>query len=96
MRYNYPSVPYQGQQIKVMTKAYQAAGAKLAPSLLLHSNGKGQELIQSVGRLAATDKAKHKGLPAHLIPLGLHPAHQLAWTCGWVAWPMVLRKSQFC
>ncbi len=72
MRYNYPSVPYQGQQIKVMTKAYQAAGAKLAPSLLLHSNGKGQELIQSVGRLAATDKAKHKGLPAHLIPLGLH------------------------
>jgi ferredoxin len=72
MRYNYPSVPYQGQQIKVMTKAYQAAGAKLAPSLLLHSNGKGQELIQSLGRLAATDKANFKGMPAHLIPFGLH------------------------
>ena len=72
MRYNYPSVPYLGQQIKVMSKAYQAAGAKLAPSLLLHSDSKGQELIQDLGRLAATQSKSHKGLPAHVIPLGLH------------------------
>ncbi len=72
MRYNFPSVPYLGQQIKVMVKAYQAAGAKNAPSLLLHSDTKGQELIQTLGRLASTQGKKVKGLPSHLIPLGLH------------------------
>ena len=72
MRYNYPSVPYLGQQVRVMAKAYQAAGAKMAPSLLIHSDTKGQELIQDLGRLAATQSKQFKGLPAHLIPLGLH------------------------
>ena len=72
MRYNYPSVSYQGQQIKSMVKAYQAAGAKSAPSLLLHSNEAGQELIQAVGRLAVTQSNQFKGLPAHVIPFGLH------------------------
>lgn len=72
MRYNYPSVPYLGQQVKTMVKAYQAAGAKNAPSLLLHSETQGQELIQTLGRLAATQRSKVKGLPAHLIPFSLH------------------------
>ena len=72
MRYNYPSVPYQGQQIKAMSKAYKAAGAKMAPTLLLHSNSGGQELIHILGRLAATKSNQYKGLPSHVIPFGLH------------------------
>lgn len=72
MRYNYPSVSYLGQQVRVMSKAYRAAGAKVAPSLLLHSDTKGQELIQELGRLASTQKTKFKGVPAHVIPMGLH------------------------
>jgi ferredoxin len=72
MRYNYPSVTYLGQQVRVMAKAYRAAGPKVAPSLLLHSDTKGQELIQELGRLASTQKTKFKGVPAHLIPMGLH------------------------
>jgi ferredoxin len=72
MRYNYPSVSYLGQQIRVMAKAYRAAGAKSAPSLLLHSDTKGQELIEQLGRLASIKRDQFKGVPAHVIPMGLH------------------------
>ncbi|MEY4625062.1 MAG: hypothetical protein RL061_587, partial [Pseudomonadota bacterium] len=72
MRYNYPSVSYLGQQVRVMAKAYRTAGAKNAPSLLLHSDTKGQELIEQLGRLASTKRDQFKGVPAHVIPMGLH------------------------
>jgi len=93
MRYNYPSVSYQGQQIKSMVKAYQAAGAKSAPSLLLHSHKTGQELIQAVGRLAVTQSNQFKGVPAHVIPFALHHSASTGIDFGWVVWSLWLRPS---
>ena len=68
LSYAYPSAQDQGAKIRSLLTAYAAAGGKQA-TLLLHSQEKGQQLVQELGRAARLGVAK--GVPAHVIPLAL-------------------------
>ena len=68
LTYAYPSASHSGRKIKTLLNTYAKAGGKDAV-LLLHSQGKGQALVEEVGRAAQLRLAK--GLPAHVIPLAL-------------------------
>lgn len=68
LTYAYPTASHRGLQLKTLLSTYAKAGGKDAV-LLLHSQGKGQALVQEVGRAAQLRLAK--GLPAHVIPLAL-------------------------
>ena len=76
MRYNYPSVPYQGLQLKALSKTYATEIARInlaasAPTLLLHSLGEGLQLLENLGRSAHLQAKTYEGLPSFVLPLGI-------------------------
>ncbi len=68
LTYAYPRAPEQGTKIRTLLQTYQAAGGRDA-ALLLHSQDKGQALIDELGRGAQLQVMK--GVPARVIPMGL-------------------------
>ena len=75
MRYNYPSVPHQGKELKTIASVFNAEASKLnlelSPSLLLHNHKVGGQLIQSLGRSAHVLPKRFEGLPAFVVPYGI-------------------------
>jgi ferredoxin len=68
LTYAYPRANEQGVKIKTLLATYAAAGGKEAV-LLLHSQVKGQAVVEQLGRAAQLKKAK--GLPHNVIPMAL-------------------------
>jgi ferredoxin len=66
LTYAYPKASHQGVKIKTLLATYAKAGGQ-APGLLIHSQGKGGQLIEQLGRAAQLKKAQ--GMPHNLIPL---------------------------
>jgi len=75
MRYNYPSVPHQGKELKTLATVFDAASKKLnlgiAPSLLLHSLKAGTQMIDGLGRSAHLMPKQFEALPSFVIPYGI-------------------------
>ena len=68
LTYAYPRPAEQGAKIRSLLSAYQAAGGKDA-ALLLHSQDKGQTLIDELGRAAQLKRLQ--GVPARVMPVAL-------------------------
>ncbi|MEN9889703.1 MAG: Electron transport complex subunit RsxB [Pseudomonadota bacterium] len=68
LTYAYPRAAEQGTKVRTLLQAYQAAGGRGA-ALLLHSQARGQALIEELGRAAQLKVMK--GVPARVIPMGL-------------------------
>ncbi len=71
--YATPRAHEQGRRIRTLLSTYQRAGgnALAGPAaLLLHSQGAGSALIDSLGRAARTDRSV-RGMPARVLPLDL-------------------------
>jgi ferredoxin len=68
LTYAYPRASEQGHKFKTVLSTYAKAGGK-DPVLLLHSQERGQQLLEELGRAAQLKKAQ--GVPAHVIPLAL-------------------------
>lgn len=68
LAYAYPRAPDMGLRLKTLLATYLRAGGRDA-ALLLHGEGKGEELIGQAGRLA---RGGGQGLPARVIPVALH------------------------
>ena len=68
LSYAYPRPAEQGQKIRTLLSAYQAAGGRDA-ALLLHSQGQGERLVNELGRGAQLRVMR--GVPARVIPLAL-------------------------
>jgi ferredoxin len=66
--YAYPRASEQGVKFKTLLSTYDKAGGK-APMLLLHSQERGQALVEELGRAAQLGVAK--GVPANVIPVAL-------------------------
>jgi ferredoxin len=66
--YAYPRAGEQGARIKTLLATYERAGGA-APVLLLHSQERGQALVEELGRAARVKAAQ--GVPANVIPLAL-------------------------
>jgi ferredoxin len=66
--YAYPRASEQGLKLRTLLSAYGAAGGKDAV-LLLHSQVKGQQLVEGLGRAAQVKVAA--GVPANVIPVAL-------------------------
>jgi ferredoxin len=75
MRYNYPSVPHQGKEIKTLAAVFTAESAKAkqsaAPALLLHTLKAGTQLLDSLGRSAHLRPKQFEGLPSFVLPYGI-------------------------
>ena len=75
MRYNYPSVPHQGKELKTIASVFTAEAKKIhqamAPSLLLHTLKVGTQMIDGLGRVAHLKPKQYEGLPAFVIPYGI-------------------------
>lgn len=75
MRYNYPSVAYQGRALKTLANAFNLESAKQkqtgAPSLLLHSLKAGTQIIEALGRSAHLRPKQFEALPAFVLPYGV-------------------------
>ncbi len=75
MRYNYPSVPHQGKELKTLATVFQVEAKKLnqsaAPSLLLHTLKAGTQMIDSLGRSAHIMPKQYEGLPSFVLPYGI-------------------------
>ena len=75
MRYNYPSVPHQGKELKTIASVFTAEAKKIhqamAPSLLLHTLKVGTQMIDGLGRVAHLKPKQYQGLPAFVIPYGI-------------------------
>jgi ferredoxin len=82
LAYAYPRAPDMGLRFKTLLGTYAKAGGK-QPAMLLHSAGKGAQLINQLGRIAQasgklSDKQNGKpngklhGIPARVIPTDLH------------------------
>ena len=75
MRYNYPSVPHQGKELKGMATVFTAEAKKIsqaaAPSLLLHALKAGTQMIDGLGRSAHVLPKQFEGLPSFVIPYGI-------------------------
>ena len=75
MRYNYPSVPHQGKELKTVATVFTAEAKKIhqamTPSLLLHTLKAGTQMIDSLGRAAHLKPKQFEGLPAFMIPYGI-------------------------
>ena len=75
MRYNYPSVPHQGKELKTLASVFHAEAKKLnqsvAPSLLLHALKAGTRMIDGLGRSAHVMPKQYEGLPSFVIPYGI-------------------------
>jgi ferredoxin len=73
LSYATPSPVQLGQRVRSLLQTYRRAGGVQtagAPALLLHSRGKGQRLLNELGRAARVDAAVH-GVPARVLPLDL-------------------------
>jgi ferredoxin len=68
MTYTYPRPAEQGTRIKTLVSSYERAGGT-APIVLLHSQERGQALVEELGRAARVGAAH--GVPANVIPLSL-------------------------
>jgi ferredoxin len=68
LTYGYPRANEQGVKIKTLLSTYATAGGKDA-TLLLHSQVKGQALIEQLGRAAQLKKAH--GVPHNVIPVSV-------------------------
>ena len=68
LTYAYPSATDQGLKLRTLLSTYAAAGGKDAV-LLLHSQERGQALVEELGR-AAQLRVAH-GVPARVIPVAL-------------------------
>jgi ferredoxin len=68
LTYAYPRANEQGVKIKTLLSTYATAGGKDAV-LLLHSQVKGQAVVEQLGRAAQLKKAK--GVPHNVIPVAL-------------------------
>ncbi len=66
--YAYPTAAAQGLKIRTLLATYLQAGGK-APVLLLHSQERGQALVEEVGRAAQLGVAQ--GVPANVIPMAV-------------------------
>ncbi|CAG1014768.1 hypothetical protein BURC_00786 [Burkholderiaceae bacterium] len=73
LSYATPSPVHLGQRMRTLLQTYRRAGgveSAGAPALLLHSRGKGQRLLNELGRAARVDAAV-QGLAARVLPLDL-------------------------
>ena len=71
LTYTYPRTPEQGLKFRTLLSTYAAAGGKDAV-LMLHSQGRGQALVEELGRTAQMSAGRRaKGVPANVIPVGL-------------------------
>ncbi len=68
LTYAYPRPDEQGAKIRTLLSAYDKAGGR-APILLLHSQERGREWVEELGRAARVGAAE--GVPANVIPLAL-------------------------
>lgn len=68
LAYRAPGLAEQGLRLRTVLTHYAAAGGR-DPVLLLHSQERGQALVEELGRAAQLGVAR--GLPAHCIPLAL-------------------------
>ena len=68
LTYAYPSATEQGTKLKTLLSTYAAAGGKDAV-VLLHSQERGQALVEELGRAAQLKLAQ--GVPANVIPVAL-------------------------
>ena len=71
LTYATPTPAHQGQRLRTLIATYRkAGGVALAgePALLLHSQGRGAQLIDALGRAARTDKSV-RGVPARVMPV---------------------------
>ncbi len=75
MRYNYPSVPHQGKELKTIASVFTAEAKKInqvtAPSLLLHTLKAGTQMIDGLGRSAHVLPKQFEALPSFVIPYGI-------------------------
>ena len=75
MRYNYPSVPHQGKELKIIASVFTAEAKKIsqaaAPNLLLHTLKAGTQMIDSLGRSAHLLPKQFEALPSFVIPYGI-------------------------
>jgi ferredoxin len=69
LTYAYPRTSEQGVRLKTLLSTYLKAGGS-NPVILLHSQEKGRQAIEALGRAAQFKKAV-RGVPANVIPLGL-------------------------
>ena len=68
LTYAFPRPAEQGEKIRTLLSAYQAAGGRDA-ALLLHSQDKGQALVDELGRGAQLKVMQ--GVPARVMPVAL-------------------------
>jgi ferredoxin len=68
MSYAYPRANEQGTKIRTLLSTYEKAGGS-APILLLHSQERGQQLVEEVGRAARVGAGD--GVPASVIPMAV-------------------------
>ena len=68
LTYAYPRPAEQGEKIRTLLSAYQAAGGRDA-ALLLHSQDKGQAMLDELGRGAQLKVMQ--GVPARVMPVAL-------------------------
>lgn len=68
LTYTYPRAPEQGAKIKTLLATYESAGGQ-APILLLHSEERGRQLVEDVGRAARVGAVQ--GVPANVMPIGV-------------------------
>ncbi len=66
MSYVYPKAAEQGTRVRTLLATYERAGGQ-APILLLHSQERGQALVEDLGRAARLGAAH--GVPANVVPL---------------------------
>jgi ferredoxin len=65
LTYAYPKASEQGAKIRALVGTYEAAGGS-APVLLVHSQERGQSLVDELGRAARVGAAH--GVPANVVP----------------------------
>lgn len=73
MSFAYPRASDQGVKLKTMLSTYLRSGGKDA-ALLLHSQGKGAQLLGDLGRAAQIEKGQKDGthgVPARVLPVSL-------------------------
>ncbi|GAB3654147.1 4Fe-4S binding protein [Ramlibacter alkalitolerans] len=68
LSYGYPRAGEQGTKIRTLLSTFERAGGT-APVLLLHSQERGQQLVEELGRAARVGAAA--GVPANVIPLAV-------------------------
>jgi ferredoxin len=69
LTYAYPRASEQGVRLKTLLSTYAKAGGA-HPVLLFHSQGRGQQAVEALGRAAQLQKTV-RGVPANVIPQAL-------------------------